>query len=78
MQKGRNFYFTVAQMYTFKILYLAIIEYGCILICFVAVCPKSTAMVMEGRSVHQTTFFLATDPGGLELEPGPVPYFRGD
>ena len=30
--------------------------------CFVALCPKSTAMVMAGRSVHLTTFF----PGKLE------------
>ena len=26
-------------------------------ICFVALCPKSTAMVMAGRSVHLTTLF---------------------
>ena len=27
------------------------------LVCFVALRPKSTAMVMAGRSVHLTTFF---------------------
>ena len=27
-------------------------------VCFVALCPKSTAMVMAGRSVHLTTLFL--------------------
>ena len=26
-------------------------------VCFVALCPKSTAMVMAGRSVHLTTLF---------------------
>ena len=26
-------------------------------VCFVALCPKSTAMVMVGRSVHVTTLF---------------------
>ena len=30
----------------------------CLFVCFVALCPKSTAMVMAGRSVHQTHFFL--------------------
>ena len=28
-----------------------------IFVCFVALRPKSTAMVMAGRSVHLTTFF---------------------
>ena len=27
------------------------------LFCFVALCPKSTAMVMAGQSVHLTTLF---------------------
>ena len=26
-------------------------------VCFVALCPKSTTMVMTGRSVHLTTLF---------------------
>ena len=26
-------------------------------VCFVALCPKSTAMVIAGRSVHLTTLF---------------------
>ena len=26
-------------------------------VCFAALCPKSTAMVMAGRSVHLTTLF---------------------
>ena len=30
---------------------------SCLFICFVALRPKSTAMVMAGRSVHLTTFF---------------------
>ena len=29
----------------------------CLFVCFVALRPKSTAMVMAGRSVHLTTFF---------------------
>ena len=30
----------------------------CLFVClFVALCPKSTAMVMAGRSVHLTTLF---------------------
>ena len=33
--------------------------FGCFLfICFVALRPKSTAIVIAGRSVHLTTFFL--------------------
>ena len=30
---------------------------GCLFVCFVALRPKSTAMVMVGRSVHLTTLF---------------------
>ena len=30
----------------------------CLFVCFVALRPKSTAMVMAGRSVHLTTFFF--------------------
>ena len=30
----------------------------CLFVCLVALCPKSTAMVMVGRSVHLTTLFL--------------------
>ena len=29
-----------------------------VFVCFVALRPKSTAMVIAGRSVHLTTFFL--------------------
>ena len=29
----------------------------CFFVCFVALRPKSTAMVMAGRSVHLTTLF---------------------
>ena len=29
----------------------------CLFVCFVALRPKSTAMVMGGRSVHLTTLF---------------------
>ena len=29
----------------------------CLFVCFVALRPKSTAMVMVGRSVHLTTLF---------------------
>ena len=29
----------------------------CLFVCFVALRPKSTAMVIEGRSVHLTTLF---------------------
>ena len=35
---------------------------GTLFVCFVALRPKSTAMVMAGRSVHLTTPF----PGQLE------------
>ena len=31
---------------------------NCLFVCFVALRPKSTAMVMAGRSVHLTTLFL--------------------
>ena len=31
-------------------------------VCLIALCPKSTAMVMAGRSVHLSTFF----PGQAE------------
>ena len=30
----------------------------CLFVCFVALRPKSTAMVIAGRSVHLTTLFL--------------------
>ena len=30
----------------------------CLFVCFVALRPKSTAMVMAGRSVHLNTLFL--------------------
>ena len=29
----------------------------CLFVCFVALRPKSTAMVMAGRSIHLTTLF---------------------
>ena len=29
----------------------------CLFVCFVALCPKSTAIVMAGRSVHLATLF---------------------
>ena len=32
-------------------------EKGILFVCFVALRPKSTAMVMAGRSVHLTTLF---------------------
>ena len=31
--------------------------YAVCFVCFVALCPKSTAMVIAGRSVHLTTLF---------------------
>ena len=34
-----------------------ITEHLCLFVCFVALRPKSTAMVMVGRSVHLTTLF---------------------
>ena len=33
----------------------------CLFVCFVALRPKSTAMVMAGRSVHLTTLFPGHD-----------------
>ena len=35
---------------------VAILDWECF-VCFVALRPKSTAMVMAGRSAHQTTLF---------------------
>ena len=32
-------------------------RFVCLFVCFVALRPKSTAMVMTGRSVHLTTLF---------------------
>ena len=44
---------------------LIIVRFGsCLFVCFVALRPKSTAMVIAGRSVHITTLF----PGRLEQE----------
>ena len=31
---------------------------ACLFVCFVALRPRSTAMVMAGRSVHLTTLFF--------------------
>ena len=42
--------------------YIFCIRYICLFVCFVALRPKSTAMVMAGRSVHLTTLF----PGKIE------------
>ena len=42
-------------MYTKRILNSTIIV--CLFVCFVSLRPKSTAMVMAGRSVHLTTLF---------------------
>ena len=36
---------------------LYLYEPVCLFVCFVALCPKSTAMVMTGQSVHLITFF---------------------
>ena len=33
------------------------VHFCLVFVCFVALRPKSTAMVMAGRSVHLTTFF---------------------
>ena len=33
-------------------------SHKCLLVCFVALRPKSTAMVMAGRSIHLATLFL--------------------
>ena len=30
---------------------------NCLFVCFVALCPKSPAIVMAGQSVHLTTLF---------------------
>ena len=32
-------------------------DFVCLFVCFVALRPKSTAMVIAGRSVHLTTLF---------------------
>ena len=36
---------------------MALLFIICLLVCFAALCPKSTAVVIAGRSVHQTTLF---------------------
>ena len=36
---------------------LTIQQNVCLFVCFVALRPKSTAMVIAGRSVHLTTLF---------------------
>ena len=41
----------------FPSLSMAVIEYTCLFVYFVALRPKSTAMVMAGRSVHLSTLF---------------------
>ena len=35
----------------------SMLDLVCLFVCFVALHPKSTAMVMAGRSVHLTTLF---------------------
>ena len=35
-------------------------DFVCLFVCFVALRPKSTAMVIAGRSVHLTTFSWAS------------------
>ena len=42
----------------FKTFVLSFFKTGVTFVCFVALHPKSTAMVMAGQSVHLTTFFL--------------------
>ena len=36
---------------------LLALYFVCLFVCFVALRPKSTAMVIAGRSVHLTTLF---------------------
>ena len=40
----------------------------CMFVCFVALRPESTAMVMAGRSVHPTTFFLCRLEQAINLQ----------
>ena len=51
-----NFFITLGPDYVLLVL-------THLVFCFVALRPKSTAMVMGGRSVHLTTLF----PGMIEL-----------
>ena len=44
-------------IWTFPCGLTAYLFFVCLFVCFVALCPKSTAMVIEGRSVHLTTLF---------------------
>ena len=37
---------------------MSCVRRGTLFVCFLALRPKSTAMVMAGRSVHLTTLFL--------------------
>ena len=41
----------------FKNLHFLAVTYDILFVCFVALRPKSTAMVIAGRSVHLTTLF---------------------
>ena len=45
--------FTQVLLYTLKL-----VLWQTVFVCFVALRPKSTAMVIAGRSVHLTTLFL--------------------
>ena len=38
-----------------------VVWFVCLFVCFVALRPKSTAMVVAGRSVHLTTLFPGHD-----------------
>ena len=44
------------RMYLGQLVHMQVCFKGC-LFCFVALRPKSTAMVIAGRSVHLTTLF---------------------
>ena len=51
--------FKIGQKKPCRILYAIVMVANkqFLFVCFVALCPKSTAMVMAGRSVHLTTLF---------------------
>ena len=49
--------FLIAPAYMIARYLMITLRFVCLFVCFVALRPKSTAMVIAGRSVHLTTNF---------------------
>ena len=56
MPHSRNCYSAETSKAEFDVVSL-IVLFVCLFVCFVALRPKSTAMVMAGRSIHLSTLF---------------------